>query len=115
MMCEFQIEVWLDDVWVLSSKQDVAVTHPDILMCVCVELGEAMAAPSDFHAYVQALLRSDDYSDVVQSDDMDSAELLPHNGVVFLTGFAAGNQKLVHRITHEIVPLPGNIWLCMYM
>ena len=67
---------------------------------------KAMAASSLFHSYVQALVSVEGSKDVVHQDDMGSAELLPHTGVVFLIG-AVGSQKLVHRITHENVPLPG--------
>ena len=53
-------------------------------MCSCG--GEALAAPSASHSYVQALLSAEGAKDVVAADDMGSAELLPHTGVVFLTG-----------------------------
>ena len=70
----------------------------------------AMAIPSLFHSYVQTLVSAESSDDVVGKDDMGSAELLPHTGLVFLTG-AVGSQKLVHRITHEILHLPGYTWL----
>ena len=69
-----------------------------------------MAAPSASHSYVQALLSAEGAKDVVAADDMGSAELLPHTGVVFLT-VATGAQKLVHMITREIVRLPGDTLL----
>ena len=70
-----------------------------------------MATPSLFHSYVRALVSVASSDDVVEKDDMGSAELLPHSGLVFLTG-AVGSQKLVHKIAHENLPLPGYPLLC---
>ena len=91
--------------FVPNPKQDFQ--QLPILSYLCVRvLGATMATSSEFHLSVQKMLSCEESKDAVHSDDMEAAELLPHHGVVFVTGAGAGNQELVHRITHEMAPLP---------